>query len=57
MKDLLTFKNHQIKALQDEVTRLKEHNIQLSTWVFEVCDEDCPKEYRELVRTEVTKEF
>ena len=57
MNDLITFKNAQIEQLQKKVSELEAYNTQLATWVFEVCDKDCPKEYREQVRLEVTKEY
>jgi hypothetical protein len=57
MNDLITFKNAQIAQLQSRVSELEIDNIQLSTWIFEVCDEDCPKEYREQVLIESNKLF
>lgn len=57
MQDLLTFKNNQIKALQDEVARLNERNVQLSTWVFELCDDETPREYKDQVLLDVTNKF
>jgi len=52
MNDLITFKNAQIDRLQSKVAELERNNTQLCTWLFEVCDEDCPKEYREQVLIE-----
>jgi len=53
MKDLHDFKNQQIKALQGEVCSIKEYVTKLETYIFELTDEDCPNEYRNIVRQEV----
>ena len=55
MKDLVEFKNAQIGALQQELTKSRERNIQLETWVFELCDMDCPDEYKEVIINEFNK--
>ena len=54
MTDLMDYKNAQIEALQRKVAELREYNTQLETWVFELADVDCPQEYRDTVRKEVT---
>ena len=55
MKDLVEFKNAQIGALQQELAKSRERNIQLETWVFELCDRDCPAEYKEVIINEFNK--
>ena len=55
MKDLIEFKNAQIGALQQELAKSRERNIQLETWVFELCDRDCPDEYKEVIINEFNK--
>tara|TARA_B110000977_G_scaffold39937_1_gene53692 strand:- start:210 stop:377 length:168 start_codon:yes stop_codon:yes gene_type:complete len=55
MKDLISFKNAQIQALQNEVALLKNTNTQLETYVFELTDEDVPKEYKSVIRQEMFK--
>ena len=52
---LLEFKTEQINALQKRVHELEVNNLQLSTWVFELADDDTPKEYKELVLQEYGK--
>jgi hypothetical protein len=56
MKDLIEFKNAQISALQREITDLKDKNIQLGTWVYELCS-DHPEEYKEVIKQEFTKYY
>ena len=53
MKDLIEYKNAQISALQRRVYDLEVKNLQLGTWVFELADEDTPKEYKEQVLLEL----
>ena len=55
MKDLNDFKNTQIEALQKETASLREKNIQLGTWVFELCLDDTPEEYKNIIKQEFTK--
>ena len=57
MNDLHSYKNAQIERLQARVLELEVDKTQLCTWLFEVCDEDCPKEYREVVREEMNKMY
>lgn len=52
MKDLIEFKNAQIKALQKQVYELELKNLQLATWVYELGDKDTPREYIEEVLKE-----
>lgn len=53
MKDLNDFKNQQIKALQLEVCSMKEYISQLETYIFELTDNECPNQYKNIVRQEV----
>lgn len=53
MKDLIDFKNQQIQSLQKRVSELEEHKIQLETWVYELCDDDTPKEYKDNVHNRI----
>ena len=55
MNDLIVFKNAQIERLQKKVAELEKEKTQLCTWIFEVCDEDCPEEYKQVVREESNK--
>jgi FtsZ-binding cell division protein ZapB len=57
MKDLVDFKNAQITALQQEVAELREKNIQLGTWVFELCMDETPEQYKEVIKTEFNKYY
>lgn len=57
MKDLIEFKNNRIESLQKEVAKLNELNYQYATWLLELCDEDCPKSYRDVIKQEVIDNY
>ena len=51
--NLLSYKEARIAALLDEVNRLKLENEKLTTFIFELCDKDCPDEYKRVVQSDV----
>ena len=51
--NLLSYKEARIAALLDEVNRLKLENEKLTTFIFELCDKDCPDEYKIVVQSDV----
>jgi cell division protein FtsB len=53
MNDLITYLNLQIKALQKENSRLQERELELTTYIFELLDRDCPEDYKRVVKSEV----
>ena len=53
--DLLSYKEARIEALLNEINRLKLENEKLTTYVFELCDKDCPDEYKKIVKVDVFK--
>ena len=53
--DLLSYKEARIEALLDEINRLELENEKLTTYVFELCDKDCPDEYKKIVKVDVFK--
>jgi len=55
MYDLLSYKEARIEALLNEVNRLKVDNEKLTTYIFELCDRDCPEEYKNIVKQDVFK--
>lgn len=55
MKDLIDFKNQQIQALQDSNAEKEARIAILETWIFELTDDKCPKEYKQVIRTELLK--
>ena len=55
VKDLYTFKNMQIDALQKELCKANKRIINWETFVFELCDDSCPESYKDIVKKEVLK--
>lgn len=53
MKDLIDFKNAQIEALQSENCYLRKKVEELSSYIFELCLDDCPEEYKNIVKREI----
>ena len=53
--DLLSYKEARIEALLNEINRLELENEKLTTYVFELCDKDCPDEYKKIVKVDVFK--
>ena len=55
MKDLVDFKNYQIEALQNKVFEQDRQISTLETYIFELIDNDCPEEYRLIIKNELLK--
>ena len=53
IKDLFDLKNRQISELQEKLSTAQNRITQLETYIFELCDKDCPKEYKHVVKQEV----
>ena len=53
VRDLYTFKNMQIDALQKEVATKNKKILQLETFIFELCDKNCPELYKQIVIKEL----
>jgi hypothetical protein len=51
--DLLSYKEARIEALLRRVNDLELQNEKLTTYIFELCDKDCPKEYKTVVQSDV----
>lgn len=50
LKDLIQLKDYQIEALQKENQRLVTH-------LYELCDKDCPEEYRQVVLSSLIERY
>jgi hypothetical protein len=53
MEELLRFKNLRIEALVKELSKSDKRILDLETFIFELCDKDCPKAYKQVVITEL----
>ena len=52
---LVDFKNAQITALQDSNAQKEARIAILETWIFELTDDKCPRDYKKVIRTELLK--
>lgn len=53
MKDLLEFKDIRIEALEKELNKSNKRISELETFIFELCDKDCPEAYKQVVKSEL----
>jgi hypothetical protein len=53
MKDVVDFQNARITALMNEVYRLRRREQELSQYILELCDVDCPREYKRIIKKEI----
>lgn len=53
MKDVIEFQSIRITALMNEVDRLKRREQELSQYILELCDVDCPIEYKRVIKKEI----
>ena len=51
--DLATFKQLRIEALTTELKKKEDRIAQLETFIFELCDKDCPEDYKRVVKKDV----
>lgn len=53
MYDLLAYKEMRIKALQDANAELRKRNEELTTYIFELTQKDCPEDYKRVILSEI----
>jgi hypothetical protein len=53
MKDLLDYNRFRMEVMQKHICELEGKLTKLQSFCFEVLDEDCPKEYKTLVKKEI----
>ena len=53
MKDLLDLQRFQIQSLQNRICELENKNNTLTTYCFEALDEQCPQEYKTIIKQEI----
>jgi hypothetical protein len=56
LKDLVDFQASRIKALMNRVSLLEDRLTDLQRFGLELCDDECPKEYKRVVKTEILKQ-
>jgi uncharacterized protein YutD len=51
--DLLQYKEARILAFIDDKAKLEKRISELETYIYELCDKDCPKDYKKIVQQDV----
>lgn len=54
--DLSSYFTMRISALEKKDRENKKEIDRLRTFLFEVCDPECPEQYKDVVRKEIVKE-
>ena len=55
--ELTRFQEQRIEALHNNVCELQNRIDQLKTFIIELTDSDCPKEYKNVVLSEITNNY
>jgi len=53
MKDLIDYQRFQIESLQARICELENINNQLSNYCFEALSDECPAEYKTIIKKEI----
>ena len=53
MKDLIDYQRFQVEALQRKVCDLESKLNEVKTYVFELCEDDCPPEYKTIIKQQI----
>jgi hypothetical protein len=53
MKDLLDYNRFRIETMQSKICELESLLSTLETYCFELADEQCPKEYKTIIKKEL----
>ena len=53
MKDLIDYQRFQVEALQRKVCELESKLNEVKTYVFELCEDDCPEEYKTIIKQQL----
>jgi len=53
--NLLSYKEARIEALLQRNKELELENERLATYIFELCDVNCPEDYKRVVQSDVFK--
>jgi hypothetical protein len=56
LKDLVDFKNRQLELYQNELYDKDSYINRLETYIFELCAENCPEDYKRIIKNELLKE-
>jgi hypothetical protein len=53
MKDLLDYNRFRLEAMQERICKLENYLQTLETYCFELADENCPADYKRIIKQEI----
>jgi hypothetical protein len=53
MKDLIDYQRFQVEALQKRICELETKLNDVKAHIFELCDEECPQEYKTIIKQKI----
>lgn len=53
MYDLMSYLQARVQALLNELNKKDKRIQELETYIFELCDRDCPEEYKYVIKKQV----
>lgn len=53
MRLLLEYKDARIEALLERISQLEAENDRVTGFALDLCDEECPNEYKNVVKREI----
>lgn len=53
MYDLVSYLNFRIEALENANLELRNKEVELTTYLFEILEKDCPEDYKRVIRSEI----
>ena len=53
MEDLLDYNRFRMEAMQSKICELQSMVNTLETYCFELADENCPREYKTIIKQEI----
>jgi uncharacterized protein YutD len=56
MYDLMSYLQARVEALLNEINKKDKKIQELETYIFELCDRDCPDEYKHVIKNVVFRD-
>ena len=56
IKSLVDWLTQSNSVLMNKNSELKQEVTRLTTFIFELCDKDCPEDYKRIVQQEILKD-
>jgi len=57
MKYLIDYQRFQVESLQKRICELENKLNDVKAHIFELCDEECPEEYKTIIKSNKTSKY